>query len=159
MPTTKRFQALSSREVLKALPSMQPDEVDASYEIIIERAKKAEMSLGDYIRATLDGKPTERPIPWVKFALGGTDDTVGPECKEFLKRPDILEYVDLPTELVEAVMTRLAEADTPLADVNRADGDILKEVRDAWRFNYDRQKRSRVRTKTKNGARRPVAAD
>lgn len=133
MKENENIRRMSSADLIELLDDedCSEEERSAAVEAIKERAAKVGVGFVRYVQDTKDGKQPRQPVPFVKFASGG--DGVGAECSAYLMRPDILEYVELPLALVEAVLKKLAKKDPEVGKVERADMEVLDLVRDVWR--------------------------
>ena len=122
MKENENIRRMSSADLIELLDDedCSEEERSAAVEAIKERAAKVGVGFVRYVQDTKDGKQPRQPVPFVKFASGG--DGVGAECSAYLMRPDILEYVELPLALVEAVLKKLAKKDPEVAGRARRHG-------------------------------------
>jgi hypothetical protein len=141
-PCLKEFAPGDLLELLEEA-EVPDDVIQATMAEIKSRAEAVKMPFTEFVRAVENGEKPERSVPKVPWAQAGTDETVGAECREYLKRPDILKEMGLSFRIVEAVLKKLVEEDPALDDLDRGDNDVLQEVRTVWRRAYGRALRKK----------------
>ena len=114
---TDRLRELTSEELVEICERTDTAEekVDAVVAILKERARDCGCDLTEYVKAVQDGDDPALNVPKVPWARTATYyDTVGPECRAYLKRPDVLKEMGVSYRMVKSVLKRLAEKDPEL---------------------------------------------
>ena len=133
-----KFQHESSADLIRSWEDDAEDDHEASIAEIKLRAKEAGVNFLQYVEDVQAGHDPATDVQKVAWAFK-PGDYVGPECKAYLKRLDVLHKVDVFPALLKAVLNRLARENPQWVDVDGGDRDVLNKVRDVWRILYDGQ--------------------